>query len=209
MHYYAAVLPILKKYVCLFQTKEPRIHRQNDQQIQVFSDFLACFVKPQIIMDKSARQLKELDLGNTELLLKKKDMFYGHVVDTMAQGIRRDYTVLCEFTDNVVKAYAACGKYMQFKLPLNNPVLKAISAIDPIARGNDVTSRHMKQLPKLVTNVLGADEIAALSSEVHGYQVDRCLPLAEDTFGCPVRVDRWWAKVNEHYPHCQRWHVQY
>ena len=43
---------------------------------------------------------------------------------------------------------------MQKTLPLANNVLQAASALDPEARGHSVTLQFLKQLLKLVTNVL-------------------------------------------------------
>ncbi|GBN78213.1 hypothetical protein AVEN_45094-1, partial [Araneus ventricosus] len=57
LHFYTAVLPLLKKYVCLFQTKEPLIHKLYDEQEQLFLDFLSCFLKHEVLKGKNVNHL--------------------------------------------------------------------------------------------------------------------------------------------------------
>ena len=107
MNFFIAVLPIMKEYVCLFQSREPLIHLLHDKQEQVFKDFMACFVKSENLVHKTAKQLKLLNLDSDEgLFLHYKDMFVGRPTST-------------------------CGKYMQKKLPLDNKLLRTLSSIDP------------------------------------------------------------------------------
>ena len=42
--FYLAVLPLLKKYVLMFEMKEPLILKVNDQQVYLLNDFLACLI---------------------------------------------------------------------------------------------------------------------------------------------------------------------
>ena len=53
---------------------------------------------------------------------------------------------------------------MQKKLPLANSVLQAASDLDPESRGHSLT---LKQLLKLVTNVLSDVETVSFLQEVH------------------------------------------
>ena len=66
MNFFIAVLPIMKEYVCLFQSHEPLIHLLHDKQEQVFKDFMACFVKSENLVHKTAKQLKLLNLNSYE-----------------------------------------------------------------------------------------------------------------------------------------------
>lgn len=44
--------------------------------------------------------------------------------------------IIMDFIGKVTKAYTACGKYMQNKLPLKSKTLQALSSIDPVVRGH-------------------------------------------------------------------------
>lgn len=43
LHFYVAALPLLKRYVCLFQSSETLIHKLYEEQRQLFVDFFSCF----------------------------------------------------------------------------------------------------------------------------------------------------------------------
>ncbi|CAL4066119.1 unnamed protein product [Meganyctiphanes norvegica] len=43
--FYSAALPIFKRYVCLFQSKNPLVHKLNDEQLRAFKEILNCFFK--------------------------------------------------------------------------------------------------------------------------------------------------------------------
>ncbi|KAI0224220.1 hypothetical protein LSAT2_024763, partial [Lamellibrachia satsuma] len=62
VNFFIAVLPIMKAYVCLFQSRELLIHLLYDKQEQVFKDFIECFVKSANLVHKTAKQLKLLNL---------------------------------------------------------------------------------------------------------------------------------------------------
>ena len=46
---YSSALVYLKQYVMLFQQAEPAIHKLHDNQVRVIREFLACFIKPEIL----------------------------------------------------------------------------------------------------------------------------------------------------------------
>ena len=46
LNFYNTVLPLLKSYVCLFQSSEPLIHKLNDKQ-ELLRQFLSNFVDPE------------------------------------------------------------------------------------------------------------------------------------------------------------------
>lgn len=192
LNFFIAALPLLKKYVCLFQTKEPMIHKLHDEQEQLFLNFLSCFVKHEILKDKTVSQLINLDLSSDENLLKKRKMFLGFTTESIVEKNIKDVAVI-SFLNQASQAYIQCGQYLQKKLPLDNLLLKCISAIDPLARGHSVTADRLKMLPKLVKNVLSNEEEIQYALDVHLYQVDKCLPSHEDASQNILRIDVWWA----------------
>ena len=50
LHLYKATLPLLKSYVCLFQSKTPLIHKAHDEQEKLFKNFLACYLKSEYLI---------------------------------------------------------------------------------------------------------------------------------------------------------------
>ncbi|GBL83148.1 hypothetical protein AVEN_165358-1 [Araneus ventricosus] len=167
LHFYTAVLPLLKKYVCLFQTKEPLIHKLYDEQEQLFLDFLSCFLKHEVLKGKNVKQLLSVNLSEDEVMLKKSKMFLGSAESIVSKDLKHD--TVAAFLKQANQAYVECAQYLQKKLPLNSSFLQSISEIDPIARGHSVTADRLKRLPKLVTNVLMQEEEMQYSLDVHLY----------------------------------------
>ena len=56
---YTSVLPILKEYVCLFQSSTCLVHKLHDEQEKLFRNFLALFVKPESFANLTAAELKK------------------------------------------------------------------------------------------------------------------------------------------------------
>jgi hypothetical protein len=189
---------MLKRYVLLFQKEEPLIHKLNDEQEALLRGFFACFVKPEILREKasSSKALLSLDIGSRQNLLRKDDMYVGDMVtQTAAAANKRNAPLVKDFYRKLQLAYIDCGKYLQKSMPLNNPFLKAVSAIDPAAIRHSLTLRYLKMLPKYVTNVLSADEKASYDGEVHLFQADEQLERLSSGDKQSLSVDKWWYKV--------------
>ena len=77
LSFYIAVLPLLKRYVCLFQGRNTLIHLVHEKQVQLFTDFLGCFIKNEHVVGKSGKELKALDMESDEdgKYLKQRGMF--------------------------------------------------------------------------------------------------------------------------------------
>ena len=72
---YISVIPILKSYVMLYERKEPLVHTLHEEHSKLLEQFLACFIKPEILINKSVKELLELDV--TKNNMKTADMFIG------------------------------------------------------------------------------------------------------------------------------------
>lgn len=75
LNLYSSVLALLKQYVCLFELKEPMIHKLHDQQAQLFKNFLGLFVKSEQVKHAKTSDLIKLDLTSSAKL--RSDMFLG------------------------------------------------------------------------------------------------------------------------------------
>lgn len=193
VHFYSAVLPQLKQYVMLFQTKEPLIHKVYYEQKQLFLNFLSCYVTPEVLQIKNPKDLLQIDLGDETIYLPSKRMFLGLGTQSL---LPKGVNEICDkFLSTAKEAYIECGKYLQKKLPLDNHFLKCVSAINPSTRGQQITCERLQKLPSIVTNVLSLEEKEKYQLEIFQYQVDLQLPPPLDTSGNDVPVDVWWSKV--------------
>ena len=113
------MLPLLKQYVMVFQSKVPMVHKLFDHQVELLHDFLSCFVKPELVINKSPLHLKHMELTG-DSLLKKNDIFIGSKGKLILAQLRNDDQIRREFLDMTETAYLDCGRYLQKKLPLDN-----------------------------------------------------------------------------------------
>ncbi|CAL4135756.1 unnamed protein product, partial [Meganyctiphanes norvegica] len=182
--FYSAALPIFKRYVCLFQSKNPLVHKLNDEQLRAFKAILNCFLKSESTNKLSPRALKDFEMEKCFLPLN--EIHYGASTRKWMHEIeQRNPALIREFKLKARKAYLDSSKYMQDKFPLNNPLLKSLSGIDPIVQHHEVSGRCLKRLPSLVTNVLSADEVEQYEEEILNYMSDSTLP----NYAEPKRAD--------------------
>ena len=195
--FFVATLSLLKEYVCLFEMKMPLIHKLHDKQLELFNAFLACFMKAEIVREiRCDHDTSIIDESNNRV--PKRDMFIGTVGSSIVKSAHQSDSIIHSFLDTAETAYIMCAKYLSKKLPLNNKLLRCLSAIDPIAHGHSVTAKHLLHLPKLVTNVLQVNEKDAYELEVRKFQVDSNLPqIIPD-----LRIDHWWSDphITSTYP---------
>ena len=59
---YVNVLPLFKDYVMTFQSHQPLVHKLYEKQEELCRNFLGCFVKQELIMNVSIKQIMTLDL---------------------------------------------------------------------------------------------------------------------------------------------------
>lgn len=194
MHFYTSVFPLLKKYVCLFQMKEPMIHKLYEEQKQLFLDFLSLFVKPEYLQNRPMSEILNISLDDSSIILPATQMYLGSNTSSIIGKKFNDVHVKT-FLENVEAAFITCGKYLLKTLPLNSSLLKCVSAIDPCVRGHHTTLARLKRLPELVQNVLEEGDLTSYELEIHRYQVDNLSNPIDN--GKPVRIDVWWAGVFE------------
>ena len=120
LNFYVSVMPIMKSYVVLFQSKEPLLHLLNDKQEEVFRQFLSCFVKQEHVFGKTGKQLKNIDLASDNgQFLNDDDMFVGRKTKELMKADPKD-PVTTEFKNMVSAAYITTGSYLTVVLTYLN-----------------------------------------------------------------------------------------
>ena len=150
VNFYCAVLPLLKRFVLLFQTQKPMIHVLHDEQFSLVKKFLGCFIKPECIKDLWPKKLANLEIKHEML---QKEVFLGQSKDKLLQQQQEP-----EFVEKAKSAYKNCATYLLEKMPINNSVLRYLSAINPQAQGNVINLCHLKRFPQLISKVPNKEE---------------------------------------------------
>ena len=194
VNFYCAVLPLLKRFVLLFQTQKPMIHILHDEQFSLVKKFLGCFIKPECIKDLQPKKLVHLEIKQEML---QKEVFLGQSTDKLLEKRQEP-----EFVEKAKSAYKICTTYLLKKMPINNSMLRHLSAMDPQAQGNEITHCHLKRFPLLISNVLNKGEEQKFVEEVYTYNVDDKLPSAFDVNGEAKRINKCWTEVQrlDKYP---------
>ena len=196
LDFYVSVLPLLKNYVLLFQKQEPQIHKLHDEQVTLLRQVFTCFIKPEALVKASGKDLALLNLKDH--LQDRDDLFVGASAKKLMNDRFRGKN---EFLAKVEAAYLALGTYLQKKMPVNNRLLRHVSALDPIVHGHTPALKYMKRLPELVTNVLKESELDMYELEVRAFHADDAVKSLES-----APIDKWWVSVSkmDKYPHLSR-----
>ena len=194
LNFYVSVLAMLKRYVCVFQGSQTLVHKLHDKQLEIFTQFLACFIKPEHLVRKTPSQLKSLDLKEAdEKFIRAKDVYVGGENEAIVESCRHKDSIVKDFRSQAVAAYIACGDYMQKKLPLDSKTLQSLSCLDPIVRSHSAATIWFKMLMKefWFQRFLSDDGRNQLSMELLSFQSDSSLPIYTES----TDMVQWWTAV--------------
>ena len=120
MSIYSSALQVMRKYIKIFQQVEPAIFRIHTKQVDVFTEFLTNFIKPEVLFEcNRIRKLKTVDFSSTENHLLNNLLS----VVSIACKIKKNKT-RCKFLNEAITAYSKCAAYMVEKLQLINDFFK-------------------------------------------------------------------------------------
>ena len=148
----------MKSFVLLLQEKDPQIHWLHVEQLRFMKSFLLCFLLPKKI-PKSGKKLMKLYVTLWSVQLEYQLLIFG----AKSRKILKDCKKKDEWAINFLKAHCCAyelgAKTILLKMPLANPRLRALSALDPSIRIHTLTLDGLLILPELVTNVLEYEEL--------------------------------------------------
>ena len=97
MRAYYPALQAMRKYVKIFQQAEPAIFRIHTKQVDVFTEFLTNFIKPEVLSERnSIRELKTIDFCSTENHLPNNLLCLCSIARKIVKILRKDDETLCE-----------------------------------------------------------------------------------------------------------------
>ena len=108
------------------------------------TDVMGCFVKPELLLNVSGKKICKIDLeadaslGRRTCSLTFRRSIYSK---NAADRTRRQQISL------IKSKKLTTGMYLQ-KMPINNILLKHLSALDPAVRGHSPAMQYMKALPR-------------------------------------------------------------
>lgn len=118
---------------------------------------------------KKIKGLKIEDSNN----LPVSSVFIGEVSKQLIKiAPKSQLDTIKEFQSCTLKAYVGCAKWLINKMTFANPILKAVSSLNPSYRKHSASLKLMKELPNYAPNVIKASERNSYDLEVHHFQND-------------------------------------
>ena len=186
MKLYRSVLSILRKYTLLFQREEPMIHMVYEELENIYREFLSFFVRPEVLMDKSAKSLCQLKLDESTVQLPLDSIFFGDARD----GI----LTMQHMKQQLLSAYVSTAKYIQEKMPYNNLLLRHLSSLSPDLRTHTLGKQYLLHLALDYIDILDDAEKDEIEKEICDYCVNPA------SFDRSKRIDHYWYGLRKEYP---------
>ena len=180
IHTYIHVLPAFKKYVLLFQQKEPAMHHLHPKQHELFNEFCSAFLTPESL-SKMPHKIDIEDSANQKSIIS--------LPHKASQLFQRDSSGKKQLEEKLKKGYVAGAKKLQEKMPVKNMVLKACAALDPQVRKTTTAERHLKTLAK-AEHLVSKEDIDDFNREVDKYCTKPSIPNSDVEKGSAV-IDFW------------------
>ncbi|KAG0411616.1 hypothetical protein HPB47_011256 [Ixodes persulcatus] len=179
---------LFSRFQTLFQKQEPLLHILQAELLSLVQRILSRCLRSAAYVDKSAEELKKLDVQDFTLWKTKPEVG----MDTEQAMLKWDPGEKKRLLLGARAFYLACSKDLLQKLPLDNKVLQHTSLLG--LQPSDVESevRSLRYLASQLPQVLESDHVSSLVDEWHLLRCDSAnsLQLMEDG-----RIDTRWATV--------------
>lgn len=179
---------LFSRFQTLFQKQEPLLHILHAELLSLVQRILSRCLRSAAYVDKSAEELKKLDVQDSTLWKTKPEVG----MDTEQAMLKWDPGEKKRLLLGARAFYLACSKDLLQKLPLDNKVLQHTSLLG--LQPSDVESevRSLRYLASQLPQVLESDHVSSLVDEWHLLRCDSAnsLQLMEDG-----RIDTRWATV--------------
>ncbi len=184
---YRSVLSSLRKYTLLFQKEEPMIHLVYEQLENIYREFLSFFVRPEVLMNKSAKILTQLNLDETDVQLPLDSIFFGDARDGILP--------FKDMKRQLLFAYVTTAKYLRERLPFSNSLLRHLSSLSPDLRNHTLGKQYLLHLALDYIHILDDVEKGQIEKELCSYCINPASSIDSAT-----RIDHYWFRLRREYP---------
>ncbi|XP_045177599.2 uncharacterized protein LOC123537819 [Mercenaria mercenaria] len=185
-------------FVKVFQSESPLIHTLHSRMVDVTTQFVAMFIKPEHIPDK-VTALVNLDVTDRNLHKSDKELGVGKYALADINKARIDKKCkhwVSQLYSDLHHGYMMAAQKMLKTLPLNNKMFMSLSVLDPAMASHSQASMALKNIAKQLPNLFTEEEMGELSAEVIKYTVDSDVMDFADEYSKEQRIDTgYWVKV--------------
>nr|XP_054928845.1 uncharacterized protein LOC129385771 [Dermacentor andersoni] len=145
----------------LFQRQEPLLHILHTELIALVQRVLSRFLRHEAFADKSAEELKRLDVTDSSLSKSKPEVG----ADTKKSMLQWDSSEKKRFYLGARAFYLACAKDLLHKLPLDNRVLQCASLLSLQSTNVESEVGSLKYLVSQLLQVIKNEEVLSVIDE--------------------------------------------
>ena len=138
----------------------------------------------------NADRLKALDLSDESNWQNDASIWYGRGNIKFIQA-GSDDVVVNEFIEHAKSSLKQSATHMQKTLPLCNPVLQGMSALEPTLRTSSAGQKCLRHLCRCLDRFVQED--TDVDEELHMYSVDGSLG---NNFGNNQDIIKWWSDID-------------
>ncbi|KAK7093163.1 hypothetical protein V1264_008806 [Littorina saxatilis] len=198
---YRGILPKFQNFVKMYQHERPLVHKLHVDLYRITRDFMSLFIKPDDMPESfSPSSLRKVDCKDKEKQVADKRLPVGPYAYKSFSKYRKDPKQahwIVPFQHALRAGFEGACCFLQVKLPLENPTLANLAALDPELRSEESTVSGLIQLAASLPNVITSEQSGLFSDECRHYcSNDDLLGYLPD-YLASGRVDLdWWHKVS-------------
>lgn len=133
LNFVASVTASLTEFLKLFQSGKPLVHLLYDKLNELVRMVLMKVLKSDVVQNKDGPNLAQLSCSNADSWLSLKAIDVGVGTRKALAEVKND-TKRTELRRSFRQSYIKIATYMQSALPLQNPVLRDLSCLQPKSR---------------------------------------------------------------------------
>ena len=164
------ILPLFSRFNQLFQSERQLLHVLHSELIVLYKKYLLKFVREEVV-DAHAHNILELDVENEDHYLSNNHLFVGIATCRFIESCDDiDLHQLTPFFNNCRKYFIAAIREIRKRCPLDDPLLKLLSFLDP-QQCKQVQLSNVLQVAKRFPNVIKEEDIGCLKDEVEDFKL--------------------------------------
>ncbi|KAG8590542.1 hypothetical protein GDO81_006790 [Engystomops pustulosus] len=183
-----SVLPVFNSFNILLQTEAPMVHQLFPAMVTLYKDILVRFIQPTIIA--RAENIMDIDYSDPSVQLPLEDVLIGF--ETRNHSRREnliDTSGFQKFARETVSFYCTALDYMKKAMPLEDPVLRSLSFVNPDLRLSS-NIEDIRTITERFPNVIDQQDMDKLLNQFRDYQ--SCdLPVKKY-----LRIDEFWHQLS-------------
>lgn len=187
-----ATLPRFTTFNTMFQHERPFVHKLHYQMCSLLRQFIASFVKFQVIQ-KSDYLNAEIDYSRPNQL-NNESIFIGNKTRTFLENEVITQAEKEEFYANVRDFFERGTRELYRLLPYKDQVLKNISILDPSEKSSGNWEK-IQCLTRRFPNVVLEEDMDSLNTEFMAYSLWDIPPTTQ--IAVTDDIDHYWAKVSK------------